>query len=359
MRNRGACTALLLAIAMVGMGCARGPSDSQIAANIKMQFSSDSQLKGTSLSVTVQKGTATLSGQVPSVAARYEAFKVASETAGVDKVNDGMTLAESATNAPTTASAPPPAPATAPAPERRVTQPRSVTPQREPAARQSASSRTPAKTPAPEAEPPASPASPTPTTATNATAAQPAPPPPERITIPQGTRVNVRMIDPVNSAVNRTGDILHASLADPIKVGKQIVAPQGADVYLRLVEVQSAGHLSGHSELRLELYRIQIQGESYPLVSNDYIDKGASRTKRTVMTILGSSAVGAAIGAIAGGGKGAAIGAAVGGGGGTVYQSATNGKQVDIAPETLLKFQLEQPASVTLSPNSSQPDSQP
>lgn len=167
------------------------------------------------------------------------------------------------------------------------------------------------------------------------------------------------MIDSVDSGVNHTGDILHGSLAKPIQIGHQVIVPAGTNVYLQLVEVHSAGRFAGKGELRLELYRIEIQGKSYALVSNDYVDKGPSRTKRSLLTILGGSAVGAAIGAVAGGGKGAAIGAAAGGGGGAIYEGSTKSKQVDIPPETLLKFKLAQPTSVALTPTVPHPGFRP
>ena len=67
--------------------------------------------------------------------------------------------------------------------------------------------------------------------------------------------------------------------------------------------------------------------------------------------IGGGAALGALIGAIAGGGKGAAIGAAVGGGGGTAVQAMTKGQQVKIPSETRLDFTLHAPVAVTFLPN--------
>jgi hypothetical protein len=352
MRGRIAAAALLLAAVIVGAGCSRVSRDSQIATKLKARMSADAVLRGSALYVAVKNGVATLSGAVPSVAARYEAFKMASETPGIKKVNDDMTIEAPIAR---TASLNSAAPAPETKPKHPIIRHRAIRHARSPAERTSASQVT-AETPSPETESEAASAASVPAPAvTPRLVQQTAGPPPERITIPQGTRVSVVMIDSVNSALNQVGDILHASLAKPIKVGKNLVATAGSDVYLRLVQVNSAGHFGGRSELRLELYRIVIQGTSYPLISNDYVDKGVSRTKRALMTILGSGAVGAAIGAIAGGGKGAAIGAAAGGAAGSVYQGATRGKPVIIASETRLKFKLEQPATVTLNPSATPP----
>ena len=58
------------------------------------------------------------------------------------------------------------------------------------------------------------------------------------------------------------------------------------------------------------------------------------------------AAIGAGIGAIAGGGKGAAIGAAAGGGLGGGVQAATKGQQIKLPSETVLNFTLQTPLTV-------------
>jgi hypothetical protein len=162
----------------------------------------------------------------------------------------------------------------------------------------------------------------------------------------------VRMIDGVDSSVNRPGEVFHASLDNPIVVGDDIVVPKGADVYVRLVAASSAGKFAGKSELHLELIKMESRGRSYSLVSSTYSLNGSSRGKNTAEKVGGGAAIGAIIGAIAGGGKGAAIGAGVGGAGGGVWQGVTHGQQVRIPSETKLDFQLEQPVTVTVMPRS-------
>ncbi|MDE3135728.1 MAG: BON domain-containing protein [Acidobacteriota bacterium] len=344
MRRNTAWAALLVALALTAAGCAHSLSDDQIATNVKARMLSDAQLKGTSLSVVVKSGVATLSGQVRSVSERYEAFKLATETTGVKRVNDDMTIELPPMGTQAAANTPPPEPAPEPKPRHvsRHTRPAPVEPA--PAPDENA----PSQPPTQNAPVPPDNASPAP--------APELPPPPsvQPVTVPDGTQVTVRMIDSIDSSQNHTGDIFHAELANPILVNHQVVVPRNTNVYLRLVEARSAGHLSGQSELRVELYRIELRGKSYPVVSNDYVVKGAKRAKRSALAIIGGAAVGAAIGAIAGGGKGAAIGAAAGGGGGAVYSEATKGQQVQIPSEALLNFKLQQPVDVT--PSAPTPD---
>lgn len=66
-----------------------------------------------------------------------------------------------------------------------------------------------------------------------------------------------------------------------------------------------------------------------PVGTRHYIVKKRSK-KKSVAIVGGSAATGAAIGALAGGGKGAAIGAIAGGAGGLIYDRNTNKKRVRV-----------------------------
>jgi hypothetical protein len=172
-----------------------------------------------------------------------------------------------------------------------------------------------------------------------------------QITLPANQPILVRMIDGVDSSKNHVGDIFHASLETDLTVDNIIVARKGSDVYGRLETVKEAGHISGSSELQLELTRILIDGNEFPLVSSDYNLQGKGRGSDSAKKVGGGAVVGAIIGAIAGGGKGAAIGAGVGGAAGAGVQIVTKGQQVKVPSETLLEFRLQQPVTVTATSN--------
>ena len=161
------------------------------------------------------------------------------------------------------------------------------------------------------------------------------------------------MIDSVDSATNHIGDIFHASLASPIVIDGEPIIPTGNDIYVKLTNSNSAGRLTGRSELTLQLARLDFQGKSYALASDDYQEVGKSRGKRTAVGAGVGAAVGAALGGIFGGGKGAVIGAGAGGGAGTAGAAATGNTQVRIPAETKLDFTLQQPLDLTYSPDKS------
>jgi len=166
------------------------------------------------------------------------------------------------------------------------------------------------------------------------------------VTVPAGQAMLVRMIDGVDSSKNHVGDIFHASLETDLVINGGLVARKGSDIYGRLANAQEAGHISGSAELQLELTRMVVNGQDYPVVSSDYTLKGKGRGTNTAEKVGGGAALGAIIGAIAGGGRGAAIGAGAGSAAGAGVQIFTRGQQVKVPSETLLEFRLQQPVTI-------------
>ena len=164
------------------------------------------------------------------------------------------------------------------------------------------------------------------------------------IYVPAGTRILIRMIDSIDSSKQKAGYRFTASLETNLSVNNVLVAPRGSRVYGLLTSAESAGRMSGSSELSLELTDIVINGESYPLLTSTYEVKGQGEGKKTGRKVLGGAGLGALIGGIAGGGKGAGIGALAGAGAGTAVAASKKGQQLSIPSETLLEFRLQQPA---------------
>jgi BON domain len=351
-----------LAVGLLILGCSKARNDEAIMTDIKAGLFSDARTKAANIDVTVKDGTATLVGEAPDENTRYEAFKIAKETQGVVNVQDQMSLPQAQVTKTGNAAANARSAASTPAPKsaRELRRERESLPVRPLAgagsdssndssaqAQNSALQHSEESKPASvtEAPPAASAATPAPVPAA------PAPPPVREISIPAGTPVHVQMIDTVDSATNHAGDIFRASLAFPIVVNGEPIVPTGTDVFVKLTNSSSAGRMAGRSELTLQLARLDFQGMSYALSSDDYKDVGKSRGKRTAETVGIGAAAGAVIGGIFGGGKGAAIGAGVGGGGGAAAEAATKGQQVRIASETKLDFNLQQPVDITYSPD--------
>jgi hypothetical protein len=157
--------------------------------------------------------------------------------------------------------------------------------------------------------------------------------------VPAGTQISVRMIDSISGQSTATGQRYRASIDDPVVVGDRVVIPRGANCTVQVTQVE------GGKDLDLKLYDVSIAGKNYAVASDYAVVKaeGTSKGRKALRRGIGLGAVGAGIGAIAGGGEGAAIGAAVAGGVGAVSGAAARGKQINVASETRLAFTLKSP----------------
>ena len=161
--------------------------------------------------------------------------------------------------------------------------------------------------------------------------------------LPAGTNLVVRMIDGVDSEVNRVGQTFAASLDEPVMINGETVIPRGADATVKLTDSKESGKLTGRTELTLDLMSVRVNGRMVDINTETVSRESSSRGARTAKVAGGTAAVGAIIGAIAGGGKGAAIGAAAGGAAGAGAEVVTKGQRVKIPSETRLTFVVDTP----------------
>jgi hypothetical protein len=161
------------------------------------------------------------------------------------------------------------------------------------------------------------------------------------ILLPAGTNFVIRMIDAADSERDRVGQSYRASLDQPVMVDGNEIIPRGADVTVKLVDSKQSGKLAGRAELALSLQSVSVGGRMHDVNTQTVKEESSSRTGRTAKVAGGTAAVGAIIGAIAGGGKGAAIGAGAGAATGAGVELATSGQRVRVPSETRLTFVLD------------------
>jgi hypothetical protein len=173
----------------------------------------------------------------------------------------------------------------------------------------------------------------------------PQPVPSQRITVPPGTILFVRMVDRLDTNSAYTGQVFTATLATDLAAEGYVVARMGTTVYGQVLEANSAGRASGTSQLRLQLTQIVIGGTAIPIMTDVFDSKGKSSTHRSFRRLFGGAGLGAAIGAIAGN---AGIGAAIGAVAGSTLAVVQKGNQVQIPSEAQLEFYLQQPVTLPI-----------
>jgi hypothetical protein len=350
-----------LALAMIlgwGVSCARKPDDGKISSEIQGKFSQDSGLSTKQLTVQASDGVVTLGGNVDNEAQREAAGRQAASVDGVRTVVNNLQVGVATAALPAVAQAPPLARSS------RIPSGNVATPSKKPKSRRSDDSTSASSgadpnggqtdaanqpPPAPVADNNAAPA------ITPAVDPPPPPPPPSprKLIIDQGTQLTVRLIDPIDSEKNQTGDTFHATLNAPLSTDGQEAVPAGTELTGHLVSVKSAGKFAGQSEVVLQLDSVSSGGQTYSLQTDQYKKSGSSRGKNTAEKVGGGAVLGSIIGAIAGGGKGAAIGGAAGAGAGGAVQAATKSQQIKLPSETVLNFTLQEPLTVVQAPNPS------
>ena len=166
------------------------------------------------------------------------------------------------------------------------------------------------------------------------------------MTIAAGTPIRIRTETTLSTKSTQTGDTFTGTLAEPIVIEGKTVAPRGSQVEGRVVNSDPGGRVKGVASISVRLTRLRV-GDRNVQIETRTIAREAHTTKRKDATEIGIGAgIGAAIGAIAGGGQGAAIGAASGGAAGTGVALATHGDPAVIAAESVLTFKLSAPVTV-------------
>jgi hypothetical protein len=313
-------TILLGLVLLCQVACSRpakesATPDSTLKDSVKVRLFDDPRFKSETVEISSSNGEVTLDGDVSSEQVHQQMVDFVQSTPGVTKVHDALNV-KSASVADTVGANPAGTPA-------------------------------PANSPAAAAKAPADAGnSPTPTV-TNT----PPPPQPKKIVIKEGTEIQVRTIDTIDSDKAKIGGSFMATVDAPVVVGDNVIVPKNSKASLVLLDASNSGNFKGKSEIHVALESIEVQGKRYVIQSSTYSEEGKSQGKQTAKKVGIGTAIGAGIGAIAGGGKGAAIGAGVGAAGGAVTQVLTKGKQVNVPSETKLGFTLEKPLEITIQPS--------
>ena len=331
--------------------------DAQIESNVLKALAGAPELADQTIGTTTVYGTVTLTGTVRDEASRDKAEQLVANTAGVKKVVDEITVGEPAT-ATTGVAHPPEETADGVAPE--------MYPNEQAEDAQSPQSQTGNGAPAPiersQTAPPEPPASGPQPELHRRPAYPPSygtqpygnPPQPRRIqqaglsvVVPAGTVVRVRINQAMDSRKTQPGTAFDGVVISDVIADGSVAIPRGATVQGQVVDTHPGGDLRGRGALALALTQVVLEGHPYPLMTDAWEHQGYDKTGQTVSNTIGLGAVGAMIGAIAGGGPGAALGAGIGGAAGLGISSASGQGEATVPSEAILNFRLSQQVPLT------------
>ena len=166
------------------------------------------------------------------------------------------------------------------------------------------------------------------------------------VTIPQGTLLQLRTAESLNSKRAKDGEPVQFTVIRDVASGGVLAIPKGATVHGVVTEDKKAGALGGSPELALTLTSLDLGGQSYPLDTDQFKVKGPNKAGQTVGNAVGGGILGAIIGCAVGRGFGCAVGAGAGVAAGTAASAASPGPGVWIPAEALVTFHLNVPLTV-------------
>ncbi|HEY4931234.1 MAG TPA: hypothetical protein VII23_06655 [Terriglobales bacterium] len=154
----------------------------------------------------------------------------------------------------------------------------------------------------------------------------------ERILLPAGTVISVRIADRVDSNHLHTGDLLTGIVDPSLIYNDRVLIPRGTEAHVRMAENKKGGHLHGKAEVELELIGLVMNGRKLEVESDTYQkDQGVLVAK---VKAAGPASAGAGADMATGSGPGSGVSPVI-----AIFHAA----KVELPPDTRVKFTLTAP----------------
>lgn len=156
------------------------------------------------------------------------------------------------------------------------------------------------------------------------------------VTIPEGTRLMVKLDKPISTAQHKKGAVITAVLDIDLVVDGKVIAPKGSQVYGKVIESRG-GRVLGGQKLVVQFTDLMINNQLTPILTDPVgVETGQGNTVKKV-------GAGALIGSAFGGSKGAGQGALIAGG---LAVLGARGNHIQIPAGTIAEIPLRAPAVV-------------
>lgn len=165
------------------------------------------------------------------------------------------------------------------------------------------------------------------------------------VTLPAGTRLQLRIGSAYSSASSRVEQSVNATVVSSVHAKGVTALPAGSRVSGVVSSVERPGRVKGRGRIGLQFTNVTVDGARYP-ISASYARVAPATKKRDAEKIGIPAAGGAIIGGILGGKKGALTGLALGGGAGTAVVLSTRGKDAYIGSGSVIGVTLRRALTV-------------
>ena len=158
--------------------------------------------------------------------------------------------------------------------------------------------------------------------------------------IPAGSEVDVRLQTLLDSETAQLEDRVEATTMVDMYQGNDLLIPAGATLEGYVSSVDRASRTDRKGELTIMFTKLKLNGRTYDIRAYPTQVLESEGLKGEAERIGTGAGIGAIIGGILGGMKGALAGILIGGGG---VIAATEGKDVELPPGTVLRVRFDSP----------------
>jgi hypothetical protein len=169
----------------------------------------------------------------------------------------------------------------------------------------------------------------------------PAPAPEPGLTLPRGTRLQVRLNQTLNVKHVESGEHFKGTLAEPIVQGNIVAVPAGSPATGEVLVAHHRGRFKGRSVMALTLTELEVNGTPYRIDTSDISRTKKGKGRRSAAFIGGGAGMGMLIGGVATGGVGLLVGGLAGGGAGALGAAFTGNSDLSIPAESVVSFRLQ------------------
>ena len=161
--------------------------------------------------------------------------------------------------------------------------------------------------------------------------------------IPEGTELDTRLQNALSSSTAQVEDRFEATTIADLYRGNDVLIPAGSILRGVVSSVNPATRTDRKGALTVAFDEITVKGRRYQMRGTVTQALESEGIRGEAGRIGAGSAIGGIIGGIIGGVKGAVLGVLIGGGG-TI--AATEGKDVNLPPGTILRVRLDSPPDI-------------
>ena len=177
-------------------------------------------------------------------------------------------------------------------------------------------------------------------------------------TVPANSAFMITTNSSISSSSNQVGEIIIATVDNPISLNGNVIIPQGSEVIGQITYIENSGRIGKNAAMDVKFTTLKLtNGQKLPMSAKIItFDKSGTlkggSLKKQIVTSVATGAVSTAGGTLAGltvgslmgaPGGGAVFGLTAGGIFSLGYIFARKGKEVNLPSGTKLNLQLEQP----------------